>query len=160
MTNTPNTSRTMSNEYRAVPALWDAAERFGRNTMDMVNCLLELRARVEALEATQHAHVNLSGLPKAERQQLVKSLGQPASVQPLEPNAKPTPNDRQIRSSLVERVASAIGWFDENVNWKPEARAAIREVIAYLQENYTDTDWVTAAAVASVIADLKEEAER
>ena len=47
-------------------------------------CLLELRARVEALEA----------------------------------NSQPTPNDRQIRSSLVERVG----------------RAAIREVNAWLRE--------------------------
>ena len=47
-------------------------------------CLLELRAKVEALEA----------------------------------NSQPTPNDRQIRSSLVERVG----------------RAAIREVNAWLRE--------------------------
>ena len=47
-------------------------------------CLIELRGRVEALEA----------------------------------NSKPAPNDRQIRSSLVQRVG----------------RAAIREVNAWLRE--------------------------
>jgi hypothetical protein len=31
--------------------LWEAAEKFGRNSMDMGNLILELRARVEALEA-------------------------------------------------------------------------------------------------------------
>ena len=69
---------------------------------------------------------------------------EPASVA-----AQPTP-----AGSLVERVSAA-----------PNDRAKIREVIAYLQENYlqenyTDTDWVIAQAVALAIADLKEEADR
>jgi hypothetical protein len=41
----------------------------------------------------------------------------------------------------VERVAIAISrcedsscWDDEAVNWEPEARAAIREVLAWLKE--------------------------
>jgi hypothetical protein len=66
------------------------------------------------------------------------------------------------RSSLVERVAGAIHpnrCADPNL-YLHEARAAIREVAAYMQENYADTDWVTTAAVACVIADLKEESDR
>jgi hypothetical protein len=96
------------------------AFKTGRMTVpthnDYAKCILELRARVELLEATQHAHT--------------------------EANSKPTPNPRQIRSSLVERVALAISgiedsscWDDEAVNWAPEARAAIREVAAWLDEN-------------------------
>ena len=64
--------------------------------------------------------------------------------------------------SLVERVAGAIHpdrCADPNL-YLHEARAAIREVAAYMQENYADTDWVTTAAVACVIADLKEESDR
>jgi hypothetical protein len=49
-------------------------------------------------------------------------------------NSQPTPNQSQIRSSLVDRVARAIGRDDEPINWDPEARAAIREVLAWLQE--------------------------
>jgi ribonuclease HI len=41
----------MTEDYRAAPELWAAAEKWGANTMDMANCILELRARVEALEA-------------------------------------------------------------------------------------------------------------
>lgn len=66
------------------------------------------------------------------------------------------------RRSLVERVAGAIHpnrCADPNL-YLHEARAAIREVAAYMQENYADTDWVTTAAVACVIADLKEESDR
>jgi hypothetical protein len=40
----------MQQDYLAAPELWAAAEKWGANTMDMANCLLELRARVEALE--------------------------------------------------------------------------------------------------------------
>lgn len=49
-------------------------------------------------------------------------------------NSQPTPNQSQIRSSLVDRVARAIGRDDEPINWDPEARAAIREVLAWLKE--------------------------
>jgi hypothetical protein len=49
-------------------------------------------------------------------------------------NSQPTPNQSQIRSSLVDRVARAIGRDDEPINWEPEARAAIHEVLAWLKE--------------------------
>jgi hypothetical protein len=85
-------------------------------------------------------------------------------VEALEATSKPTPNPSQIRSStpepsaakgsdhigevnkmvsgsLLKRVAIAISrcedsscWDDEAVNWEPEARAAIREVVAWLKE--------------------------
>jgi len=41
----------MTKPHRATPELWAAAEKWGANTMDMANCFLELRARVEELEA-------------------------------------------------------------------------------------------------------------
>jgi hypothetical protein len=42
----------MQQDYLAAPEMWAAAEKWGANTMDMANCLLELRARVEALEGS------------------------------------------------------------------------------------------------------------
>jgi len=48
-------------------------------------------------------------------------------------DAKPTPNPSQIRSSLLERVVMAAGRDGETARWK-EARAAIREVAAWLRE--------------------------
>jgi hypothetical protein len=42
--------------YRAAPELWAAAEKFSQNSMDMLNCILELRSRIEVLETRiQHA---------------------------------------------------------------------------------------------------------
>ena len=50
----------MTDQHRAAPELWAAAEKWGANTMDMVNCILELRSRIELLEATQRAHFGTS----------------------------------------------------------------------------------------------------
>ena len=66
---------------------------------------------------------------------------------------QPTPSHRQIRSSLVDRVAYAItGDGDGPINWKPEARAAIREVARWIREQQ-DGDLIAATM-------LEQEAER
>ena len=100
-------------DYKATPEDWELQSQWASDCAD-ARCLLELRARVEALEA----------------------------------NSKPTPNDRQIRSSLVERVAETLHAVtgaepgEPPELWKPEARAAIREVAAWLGEQGTPaTDW-------------------
>jgi hypothetical protein len=85
--------------YTATPEQWALLEEQSAPEYD--STILELRTRVEALEAA---------------------------------NSKPTPNPSQIRSLLVDRVARAIGRDDEPINWEPEARAALREVLAWLKE--------------------------
>ncbi len=111
--------------YRATPEQWANMEKYGSNIDGgYAACILELRARVEALEA----------------------------------NAKPTSNLSQIRSSadesetLVERVGSALceATGDQFNDWNEEARAAIREVAAWLREKEGDY---------SVIRWLEQEAE-
>ncbi len=108
----------------AEPPVWATIERYARQNDEFSAALLSIKARVEALEGT---------------------------------NSKPSPNDRPIRSSLVERVAIAISrcedsscWDDEAVNWEPEARAAIREVAAWLRK----VPWPNAATA------LEKEVER
>jgi hypothetical protein len=80
-------------DFRATPEDWET------DAARWPEAILELRARVEALEA----------------------------------NYKPTSNPRQIRSSLVERVHSCI--VGEPECGHMQARAAIREVLAYLCEH-------------------------
>jgi hypothetical protein len=91
--------------HKATPKQWAETEAQVKDyPYATESCLLELRARVEALEA----------------------------------NAKPTPNFFQIGSSLVEQVAKTLGSMPENgliEDWEPEARAAIREVAAWLDAN-------------------------
>ena len=84
-------------DYKATPEDWELQSQWASDCQD-ARCLLELRARVEALEA----------------------------------NSKPTPNPIQIRSSLVERVHSCI--VGEPECGHMQARAAIREVAAWLRE--------------------------
>jgi hypothetical protein len=83
-------------DYKATPEDWELQSQWASDCAD-ARCLLELRARVEALEA----------------------------------NSTPTP--RQIRSSLVERVHSCI--VGEPECGHMQARAAIREVLAYMCEH-------------------------
>jgi hypothetical protein len=81
----------------------------------------ELTARVEALEAAQ---------PKAiSQEELTKLLAQPAPIVPMT-SASPA-------GSLVERVQAAIGH-----SYPDDARAAIREVAAWLrnQRSYVDSN--------------------
>jgi hypothetical protein len=86
-------------DHKATPEQWHELERHSHSSQPWAPCILELRARVEALEA----------------------------------NSKPTPNFSQIGSSLVERVRGIIG-LDPAGDGK--ARAAIREVAAWLREHY------------------------
>jgi len=124
-------------------------------------CILELRARVETLEAAVHKHIvetsanilklagRIESLEAAEREtskvyQISNRLKLTSKQQEqlnalLRPNSSPTPNSSQTGRSLVKRVALAISGIEygsemdeEAVNWKPEARAAIREVAAWL----------------------------
>jgi hypothetical protein len=92
--------------HRASPELWAAAEKFGQNSMDMLNCLLELRSRIEALEAAQRES------PMAE-------------LRAASAEARPA-------GGLVERVAAAMRRVPncDDETWETEARAAIREVAA------------------------------
>jgi hypothetical protein len=104
----------MTDQHRATPEQWEhvmfyakGEEKFGTDS-----CILELRDRIAALEAAV-------------------GIGQPVTP----------PNTSALADSLVERVAKALlrsedggCWTDTDsaVNWKPEARAAIREVAAWL----------------------------
>jgi hypothetical protein len=88
----------------------------------------------------------------------------------LAPNSKPTPNSSQIGSSLVEQVSTAIALEDEKHYWPSTegdardvvesdmARAAIREVAAWLIDRRRYDDWL---APFEELADLlQEEANR
>ena len=101
-------------DYKATPEQWHELERHSHGSQPWAPCILELRARVEALEANS-------------------SAGLASSNHPEKPD-----------SSLVERVSTAIALEDEKHYWPGArdavetdmARAAIREVAAWLRENY------------------------
>jgi hypothetical protein len=96
-------------DYRATPEQWVNMEKYGSNIDGgYAACILELRARVEALEANSSARLTGSNYPE-----------------------KPD-------GSLVERVAGAIAKAEHLCDAEdalPEARAAIREVAAWMASN-------------------------
>jgi hypothetical protein len=115
---------TMTKPHRSTPEHWATVERYAQQVSSTDDCLLELRARVEALEAGATCpHVVTSG----EGTSYCRLAEQPVAEEPSAPPA----------SSLVERVADAIcvtaDCGDTSLNWRPEARAAIREVAAWLE---------------------------
>jgi hypothetical protein len=100
----------MSTPHKAKPVDWVVVEESGSRFSSTDSCLLELRARVEALEADG----------------------------PAVPSREPT-----SASSLVERVAIALAESDHpHQLWHDEARAAIREVAAWLRDRADHWSWV------------------
>jgi len=53
---------TMDNQHRAAPeSSWTIDEKWGAdNTIDVANCFIELRTRIEALEAAQQSPQEVS----------------------------------------------------------------------------------------------------
>jgi hypothetical protein len=110
-------------DYKATSDQWNQVQKCA-DVVGSSDCsaILELRARVEVLEA----------------------------------NSKSTPNPSQIRSSLVERVEGAL--MESVKEQGSMARAAIREVAAWLIDRRRYDDWL---APFEELADLLlEEAER
>ena len=87
----------------------------------------ELRARVEALEATQQRPPHQDKLDRL-------IMGSPLDGDDGEPIVLPS----SPASSLAERVADAIGAADDHEGWRSEARAAILEVAAWLRLEISD----------------------
>jgi len=158
-------------DYKATPDQWNQVQKCA-NVVGSSDCsaILELRARVEALEAAAHKHIvetnsnivalftRVESLEAAERQaskvyEISKPLKLTAKQQEelnalLRPNSKPSPNSSQIGSSLVERVEGAL--MESVKEQGSMARAAIREVALWLDENTGgDAAWM-----------LNQEAER
>jgi hypothetical protein len=103
-------------DYKATPEQWALCKEFSTTSYGTsYACLLELRAKVEALEA----------------------------------NRPEKPDSSDPAGSLVERLVDALA-NTFGSDWKEEARAAIREVAAWLDENTGgDAAWM-----------LTQEAER
>jgi hypothetical protein len=140
----------MTEQHRSTAEQWREAKENKYFT-----CLLELRDRIEALEATQHAHVDLSHLSDAEQEKILNLLANPSRFEVLEV-AQPAKSNypEKLDSSLVEDVAAIIdngtacGRDSDRI-----ARAAIRAVAVWVRKHKQ-----FGAAVWS--QRLKEEAER
>jgi hypothetical protein len=140
----------MITPHKATPEQWGAMYEGAFHCDAESACLLELRARVEALE--KRCEVQLMQLSDLQERhhRLTLQVGhlehelvrddddEPQqhcleAMDPPEANSKPTPNDRQIRTSLVKRVHSCI--VGEPPVGHMQARSVIREVAEWLDAN-------------------------
>jgi hypothetical protein len=169
-------------DYKATPEQWAQCEDWVRSSVVGASdaCILELRARVEALEAAAHKHIvetsknilalasriealesakrqsskvlDLSDLPQwtPEQAQQIADLLAPNSSAPLTSSNYPAKPD----GSLVERIADAINSEAGSCFATIEARAAIHEVAAWLREQKGDVGLFNAGLV------LDKEAEQ
>jgi hypothetical protein len=97
----------MTTPHRATPEQW-ATHRAWAASDDDSSCILELRSRIEALEAAQR-EAPMTELRAAS-----------AEARPAE--------------GLIERVEEALAnEFQPGGDWRDEARAAIREVAKWLR---------------------------
>jgi len=146
-------------DYKATPEQWAQCEDWVRSSVVGASdaCILELRARVETLEAAVHKHIVETSA------NILKLAGR---IESLEAAERETSKVYQISNrSLVKRVALAISGIEygsemdeEATHWASEARAVIREVAAWLIDRKRDDDWL---APFEELADLLlEEAQR
>jgi hypothetical protein len=136
-------------DHKATPEQWAQIEAWMEIGSQYSACVLELRARIEALESNTKQwridHFKLANTCASmapDRFQFFNSLLPDSDI------SKPCPNSSQIGSSLAKRVNLAI--YTEYARSKGvvylEARAAIREVAAWLREKY-DGDLVAATVL-------------
>lgn len=145
----------MAEQHRATAGEWASVRVLADDNLTY-SCILELRDRIKALEAAQHAHVDLSHLSDAEREKILKQLANPGRFEVLEVAQPAKPNHPEIPdSSLVEQVEDVILRSGNEPGFRAEARAAIREVAAWMGEQIR-----YGVSLAWVVERLEEEAER
>jgi hypothetical protein len=93
----------MSEKYRATDKDWEAQEYWFTEGNTDARCLLELRSRVELLEATQHAHLDMSQLSEAERE----AMKEPGKVVTDQPEPAPLATDQELYQ-LYDRTGPTV----------------------------------------------------
>ena len=117
--------------HKATPEQWVNLERRQLGGNDLVCAALELRAKVEALEAAAHKHI-------VETNSNIVALF--TRVEALEANYPEKPDSSDPAGSLVEQLVEAVyGPSNTQEGWRSEARAAIREVAAWLRSQDLST---------------------
>jgi hypothetical protein len=142
-------------DYKATSDQWNQVQKCA-DVVGSSDCsaILELRARIETLEAATHKHVvetnsnivalftRVESLEAAEREaSKVYQISKPLRLTPdqvqqaldqLLPKIKPSPDSSQIESSLVQQVGDAL--MESIKDHNSMARTAIRKVALWLNE--------------------------
>jgi hypothetical protein len=103
----------MTNQHRATPEQWETIEQYGTGSSDPYSCILELRARIEALEAAQQKVRSGPESPLVER--VADAIAAQATSAGIV-------NDRPARAAILE-VAE---WLAQN-GWGTASDALLRQ---------------------------------
>jgi len=102
----------MTNQHRATPEQWKTVEIYAEDGSDEDNatdsCLLELRDRIEQLEAAQRPNPAPTGAPTGS---LVERVADAIAAEPF--LSSPTPV-RKARAAIREVAAAVIEWHDSD----------------------------------------------
>jgi hypothetical protein len=130
----------MSEKYRATDKDWELVEEWAPDDTD-VRCLLELRSRVELLEATQHAHLDGSQMSEADRE----AMKEPGKVVTGQPEPAPLATDQDLYQLYDLTGPTVVDAFRAIYDFGRQhgARAAA-----------TEADNATAATVAEIRSSL------
>ena len=105
----------MSTDYRATPEQWDSIERWATRADNYGStCILELRARIEALEAAQQK------IRSAPESPLVERVADAIAAQATSAGIV---NDRPARAAILEVAA----WIRSELNGRNVADRLERE---------------------------------
>jgi hypothetical protein len=152
----------MTDQHRATPEQWAETEKWAQQDELDSSCILELRARVEALEAAQHAHADLSRLSDAEREQVMRTAGfayaESAEQRHVTPEAKPASSLNQMIIDAMLAAHVKGGGTSFPVPHPDEIQAAIRAVAAWLRENDSECQMGGDADATAEL--LEQEADR
>jgi hypothetical protein len=91
----------MTDTYRATPEQWADTEHYAAETLSAYSCVLELRARIEALEAAQ------AKVRSGPESPLVERVADAIAAQATSAGIV---NDRPARAAILEVAA----WLTEN----------------------------------------------
>jgi hypothetical protein len=127
----------MTEDYKATPKQWRNVEGYsGKEGFSDCSCLLELRARVEALEEAQQP-IHSSASAEQQARDLLERMGIESAQDLRAGDLTELANLIAAQSApapaglLVERVARLLAEKDDpHEMWRIDARAAIREVAA------------------------------
>jgi hypothetical protein len=103
----------MTNQHRATPEQWDSIKRYGTGSSDPYSCILELRARIKALEAAQQK------IRSGPESPLVERVADAIAAQATSAGIV---NDRPARAAILEVAA----WFRAERD-SPETAAALEQ---------------------------------
>jgi hypothetical protein len=168
----------MTDQHRATPLQWERVNIWAKDDGNHAcHCILELHARVEALEAAQLEQAEshrfcvdaivrrveaLEAAPQDKLDRLIALDREDPTPDPAMDELRAASAEAQPAGGLVERVAQGIAAADDegltNMTWNYHARAAIREVAAWLRENDSECQMGGDADATAEL--LEQEADR